>query len=82
MFLAFQQPAFEVRERRQGYRVEILPIVIECLGGGMKQVQEQVKKILQDENTMRKTCNEMLKTVLIGSEKILRKTMLGIIQAE
>ena len=48
----------------------------------MKQVQEHVKKIIQDENTMKKTCNEMLKTVLIESEMILRKTMSGIRQPE
>ena len=78
----YQQLAFEVRERRQGYRVEILPIVIGCLGGGMKQVQEQVKKIMQNENTMKKTCNEMLKKILIESEIILRRTTLGIIQTE
>ena len=57
-------------------------MVIGCLGGEMKQVQEQVKTILQDDNTMKKTCNEILKTVLIESKIILRKTMSGIIQAE
>ena len=53
-----------------------------CLGGGMKQVQEQVKKIKQDENTMEKSCNEMPRTVLIENEMILRKTMSGMIPAE
>ena len=40
----YQQLAFEIREKRQGYRVEIVPIVIGCLGGGMKQVEIQVKR--------------------------------------
>ena len=62
--------------------MEILPIVIRCLGGGIKQVQGQVKKIIQDENAMKKTYNEMLNTVLIQSEMIVRKTLSGIIQAE
>ena len=48
----------------------------------MKQVQEKVKKITQDENTMKKKCNEMLNTVLIESEMIIGKTMSGIIQAK
>ena len=39
-----QQLAFEMREKRPEYRVEIVPIVIGCLGGGMKQVECQVKK--------------------------------------
>ena len=39
----YQQLAFEMREKRPEYRVEIVPIVIGCLGGGMKQVECQVK---------------------------------------
>ena len=39
-----QQLAFEMREKRPEYRVEIVPIVTGCLGGGMKQVECQVKK--------------------------------------
>lgn len=47
----YPQLAFEVWERKHSYRVEILvPIVTGYLGGGMKQVQEQVEKIIQDEN--------------------------------
>ena len=34
----YQQLAFEMREKRPEYRVEIVPIVTGCLGGGMKQV--------------------------------------------
>ena len=57
-------------------------LLLDALEEGRKQVQEQVKKIIQDENTMKKTCNEMLKTVFIESEMILKKKMSGIIQAE
>ena len=32
----YQQLAFEILERRQGYKVMITPIVIGCLGGGME----------------------------------------------
>ena len=35
----YQQLAFEMREKRPEYRVEIVPIVVGCLGGGMKQVE-------------------------------------------
>ena len=34
-----KQLAFEMREKRPECRVEIVPIVIGCLGGGMKQVE-------------------------------------------
>lgn len=32
----YQQPAFEIRESRARFRVEIVSMVIECLGSGMK----------------------------------------------
>ena len=78
----YQQLAFEIREKRPEYRVEILPIVIGCLGGGMKQVECQVKKIIKDDEGARWTCNEMLKAVLFESESMLRKTLSGIIQKD
>ena len=40
------QLAFELGERKQGY-VIILPVVIGCLGGGMKPAGKQIEKIIQ-----------------------------------
>ena len=80
----YQQLAFEMREKRPEYRVEIVSIVIGCflLGGGMKPVECQVKKIIKDEGGARWTCNEMLKAVLFESESMLRKTLTDIIQKD
>ena len=78
----YQQLAFEMREKRPEYRVEIVSIVIGCLGGGMKQVECQVKKIIKDEGGAKWTSNEMLKAVLFESESMLRKTLTGIIQKD
>ena len=36
----YQQLAFEIRERRVGFMVEIVPLVIGCLGGGMEKLEE------------------------------------------
>ena len=38
----YQQLAFKIRERRPGYNVMIIPIVIDCLGGGIKPVTKQI----------------------------------------
>ena len=38
----YQQLAFEIRDRRPGYNVMIIPIVIGCLGGGMRRVTNQI----------------------------------------
>ena len=78
----YQQLAFEMREKRPEYRVEMVPIVTGCLAGGMKQVECQVKKIIKDEGGARWTCNEMLKAVLFESESMLRKILTGIIQKD
>ena len=78
----YQQLAFEMREKKQEYRVEIVPIVIGCSEGGMKQVECQMKKIIKDEGGARWTCNEMLKAVPFESESMLRKTLTGIIQKD
>ena len=44
----YQQLAFEVRERerRPGFRVEVIAIVIGCIGGRVGVMIEQVRKIL------------------------------------
>lgn len=78
----YQQLAFEIRERRPGYEVKILPVVIGCLGGGMERATRQVHQVITEEKQWNIVCNEMLKTVLFESESILRKTISGIAQGE
>ena len=41
----------------------------------MKQVESQMKKIITEDEGVRWTCNEMLKTVLFESESMPRKTL-------
>ena len=61
----YQQLAFEIRERRPGFWVYILPVVIGCLGGGMERCKDQVSKIILDKKCVNQVCEEMLKTVLL-----------------
>ena len=42
----YRQLAFELRERRPGYNMTIVPIVIGALGGGIKEVLHDVEKYL------------------------------------
>jgi hypothetical protein len=37
----YQQLAYGIRERRPGYKVTVLPIVIGCLGGGERKLESQ-----------------------------------------
>ena len=60
----YQKLAFEVRESRARYRVEVIPIVIGCISGGVGVMREQVKKILINSYTD-KVCGEMLRTAVM-----------------
>ena len=49
----YRQLAFELRERRPGYNIMIVPVVIGALSGGIKEVLHDVEKYLaniQNEN--------------------------------
>lgn len=77
----YRQLAFEMRERRPGYEIVIVPIAIGALGGGMKQAKVDVSKIFtEDKDKVEKTVCEMQKTILMDSETIIRKVLSGLIQ--
>ena len=75
----YQQLCFELRERRQGYTVTFVPVVIGCLGGGIKQLENDVRKIFGNEKQITPTVREMQKTVLWESESIIRKVLSGLL---
>ena len=77
-----QQLAFEFGERRPGFRIEIVPIVIGCMGGGMKKVKGQIWKALTDGKTVTAVAQEIMRTVLCEIETMLRKATSGLIQGE
>jgi hypothetical protein len=72
--------AYEIRERRPGYKVTILPIVIGCLGGGERKLESHLKKILKDDMTVKIKIMEMERTVLCESETIIRNVISGLVQ--
>jgi hypothetical protein len=78
----YQQLCFELRERRRGYRVEVLPLIIGCMGSGAEELTKQVRKLLKEEKNTRWTVREMMKTVVWESESIVRKVLSGVIQTE
>jgi hypothetical protein len=77
----YQQLAFEIRERRPGYKVEIIPVIVGCMGGGAETMRTQVGKILLSSN-IDQICREMLRTTVMESESILRKVISNIVTTE
>ena len=39
----YNRLCFELRERREGYTVKVIPAIIGCLGGGMKELKESIR---------------------------------------
>ena len=58
-FTRYRQLAFEMRERRPGYTVTIVSVIIGTLGGGMKKTINDLTKLLtkQEARTGSKTCS-------------------------
>ena len=75
----YQQLCYEIRERRQNFKVKVIPVVIGCCGGGIKEMKSAIKELF-DEKTTNKLANEMQKTVLWESETIIRKVVSGLIE--
>ena len=72
--------AFQLRERHEQYRAMVAPLVIGCLGGGIKQLTKDIKVLFKPED-VNSILSEMQKVVLWESETILRKVTSGLIQS-
>ena len=77
----YRQLAFE-RERRPGYEIYVVPVVIGALGGGIKALEVDLKKIFDNNKLLEEVVAVMQKTVLMDSESIVRRVMSGLIQGE
>ena len=75
----YQQLAFETREKRPGYHVEVVPVVIGCLGGGVVRAKRAVERLLGEEDA-RAVVTKMQVTVLLEGETIMRKVLSGLAQ--
>ena len=69
----YRQLAFELKERRPGYNITIVPVVIGALGGGIKEVLRDVERVFSEhserERLAKITVAEMQKTILNGWRK-------------
>ena len=74
----FQQLAFELRERRPGYNITIVPIAIGALGGGIKEVLRDVERVFSEHSERERlaeiTVAEMQNTILMDGESMILKS--------
>ena len=78
----YRQLAFEMRERRTGYEIKILPAIMGALGGGVKKVLSDLSNLVKKRELVIRTAAEMQKTILLDSEAIIRKVLLGLTQSD
>ena len=78
----YEQLAFETREKRHGYSVNIVPVIVGCTARGGKELIKQIRKVIEDDEKVNFIASEMIRTVLCESETILRKDISGIIQPD
>ena len=69
----YQQLTFKISGRQPEYNVMIIPIVIDCLGGGIRQGTKQIGRLISDKKKTRATSNKIVKIVLSESESITKK---------
>ena len=78
----YRQLVFETRERRPGYEIYVVPIVVGALGDRIKVLKVSLKKIFNNNKLLEKVVAVMQKTVVMDSESIAQRVMSGLIQGE
>ena len=60
----------------------VLPAVIGALGGGIKTLRKDLKKVFHNNELLEEVVATMQKTVLMDSERIIHRVMSGLIKGE
>ena len=78
----FRQLAFEIRERRPGFKVKVVPLVISIFGGGLKELLKELENMFKKDDLCERIGAEMQKTILIDSQTIIRQVLSGLVQSD
>ena len=62
----YRQLAFEIRERRPGFKVKVAPLVISAFG--IKEILNELENVFEKDNLCERIVAEMQKTILMNSE--------------
>ena len=67
----YRQIAFELREGCPGYKVYVVPVVVGALGGGIKALRFDLKKIFENNELLDEIIAMIQRTVLMDSKSII-----------
>ena len=74
--------AFKTRERRPVYVIYVVLVVVGALSGGVKALNVDLLKVLDNNELLEEVVAVMQKTVLLDSKSIVQRAMSGLIQGE
>ena len=60
----------------------MIPVIVRALGGGIKVLKFDLKKIFDNNELLEEMVAVMQKTVLINNESIVQRVMSGLIQRQ
>ena len=62
--------------------MEVVPVIVGCLGGGGEDANRAVRKIIRDEDSVIRIISTMQRTVPSKGETIIKKVLDGVVQSE
>ena len=63
----YRQLAFEIRERRSGFKVKVVSLVISVFGGDLKEMLEELENMFEKDYLCERIGAEIQKTILMDS---------------
>ena len=78
----YKQITFEIRERRSGFKVKVVPLLISVSSGGLKEILKELENMFEKDDLCENIVIEMQKTILMDSEAIIRKVLSGLVQID
>ena len=78
----YRQLAFKIRERRPGFKVKVVLLVISLFGGGITEILKELENMSEKDDLCERIVVEMQKKILMDSKTIIRKVLLGLVQSE
>ena len=78
----YGQLACEIKKRRPGFKVRVVPLVISVFCGGVKEILKELENMFEKDDLRERIVAEMQKTISMDSENIIRKVFSELVQSD